>query len=101
MSVFEVEAGLFEGSPNIRARRAAWALFTRGTVSCIVHDTIADIADIADIAASVVRDTAAAGKQLGAFDALIAASALDEGLTLVTLDRDFLRVDGLHMQLWR
>ena len=98
MSVFEVEAGLFEGSPNIRARRAAWALFTRGTVSCIVHDTIADIADIA---ASVVRDTAAAGKQLGAFDALIAASALDEGLTLVTLDRDFLRVDGLHMQLWR
>ena len=78
VSLFEVEAGLFDGGRSIRARRTAWKAMFAGTVSCVVHD------NVADIAARVVRETAATGKQLGALDALIAASALEEDLTLVT-----------------
>lgn len=95
VTIFEVEAGFFDGSPNIRKRRAVWnRLFGLMTYELVTED-------VASTAAKIVRDTARAGKQLASLDALIAATAIEWGLKLCTRDRDFERVKGLKLELWR
>lgn len=95
VTIFEVEAGFFEGSPNIRKRRAVWdRLFRLMTYELVTED-------VASAAAKIVRDTAKAGKQIGALDALIAATAMEWNLTVCTRDLDFKRVKGLKVDLWR
>ncbi len=55
----------------------------------------------AAIAFGHVRATLEAqGQPLGANDMLIAAHALSRGLTLVTADKAFSRVDGLSVEDW-
>ena len=95
ITVFEVEVGLFDGSPNIRRRRGMWERFYTMLTSELVFVTVASIA------ADVVRATAKRGEQIGAMDALIAATALEFDLTLATRDRDFLRVPDLKVEMWR
>jgi tRNA(fMet)-specific endonuclease VapC len=42
------------------------------------------------------------GKPIGAYDVLIAATALVHGLVLVTSNtKEFIRVNGLHLEDWR
>ncbi|MFT3665566.1 type II toxin-antitoxin system VapC family toxin [Piscinibacter sp.] len=95
VSIFEVEVGMIAGSPNIRARRARWERFYR----LLTYELVSD--GVASEAASIVRATAKAGHQLGSMDALIAATAIEWGLTLATRDRDFQRVPGLKVEFWR
>lgn len=64
------------------------------TISELVFD------DIATAAATLVRSTAKRGKQLGAMDAIIAATALENGLILATRDADFDRIPGLKVERW-
>ena len=94
ITMFEVEVGLFDGSPNIRARRARW----RRIVGLSTYELVTD--GIAYEAARIVRTTAKRGHQLGAMDALIAATAMEFDLTLATRDRDFERVPSLKHEFW-
>lgn len=94
ITMFEVEAGLFDGSPNIRARRTRW----RRIVGLTTYELVTD--GIAYEAARIVRSTSKLGQQLGAMDALIAATALEFDLTVATRDRDFDRVPGLKVEFW-
>lgn len=95
VTVFEVEFGLWPGSPNIRARREVWRDFYRGgIVAEMLYDTIAERA------AAVVHQTAALGWQIGKFDAIVAATALHEGLTVAASDKGFNHVRGLKYERW-
>lgn len=95
ITIFEFEAGLFDGSPNIRQRRAMWQRFQ----GLITYELVTD--SIASGGAGIVRATAKAGKQIGALDALIAATALEWDFTLATRDSDYDRVKGLRVEHWR
>jgi predicted nucleic acid-binding protein len=95
VTVFEVEAGLFDGSPDIKARRQKWErLQSLIGLHAVYGQT-------ARKAAQIVRTTSAKGQKLGNLDALIAAVAMENDLVLCTRDRDFLRVPGLRFELWR
>jgi predicted nucleic acid-binding protein len=50
--------------------------------------------------ASIVKDLRAAGRLIPPFDILIASSARQLGLTLLTADRDFLVVPNLRTENW-
>ncbi len=95
ITIFEVEVGQFDRSPNVRRRRARWDQFLKLILTELVTD------GIASQAARIVRETAKRGVQLGAMDALIAATALQWDLTVATRDRDFDRVPGLKVEHWR
>lgn len=55
--------------------------------------------EIAEKTAEIQSDLMLQGKLLGDFDSIIAATAIVSRMTLVTLDRDFSRVDGLNVEL--
>ena len=57
-------------------------------------------ADCVDALVSTRLHLRRVGQPIGDFDLLIAATALTYGLTLVTCDRDVLRVPGLPVEDW-
>ena len=58
--------------------------------------------DVATCAAEIRAQLKAAGTPIGAYDVLIAATALQHGLTMVTANtREFVRVTGLQLENWR
>lgn len=95
ITIFEVEAGLHDGSPNIRRRRAVWDRF----LSILTYELVTD--GVAIEAAKIVRSTAKRGKQIGGMDALIAATAMEWDLTVATRDGDYDRIPGLKVEHWR
>lgn len=95
ITIFEFEAGLIDGSPGIKARKQKWSRF----YELLTYELVTD--GVASDAARIVRDTAKHGHQIGAMDALIAATAIEWDLTIATRDKDFQRVAGLKVELWR
>lgn len=55
----------------------------------------------AEVYAELRHQTDAIGKKLGSNDLMIAAIALQHGLTLVTHDQAFSRIAGLPIEDWR
>lgn len=95
ITIFEVECGLFDGSPGIKRRRAMWNRFFH----MLTYELVTD--GVASAGARIVRETARKGYQLSKLDALIAATALEFDLVVATRDRDFDRVPGLKVEHWR
>lgn len=62
----------------------------------VLDFTVDDAAE----AGKVYRETSADGKRLSEMDALIAGTARNRDLTLVTRDADFERVDDLDLKLY-
>lgn len=96
VTVMEVEFGLALNAA--RARKLApvlRALF--GAVTVAAYDS-ADAHSTAALRAALQKK----GRPIGAYDALIAGSALARGLVLVTSnEREFRRVSGLVVENWR
>ena len=57
---------------------------------------------IAETAGEIKAELERSGNVTGAYDLLIAATAINKGLILVTSNtRDFVKIEGLVMQNWR
>ena len=71
----------------------------------VFHDILSEIppypltTSIMDRYADIRRTLRSANKDIGDIDTLIAATAIEHGLTLVTIDHDFERVPHLKLQL--
>lgn len=96
ISVLEVEYGL----AREKAKARKWAPAMRALLEAVKVLPIAaeDARAIASLRAALERQ----GKPIGAYDVLIAGSALARGLVLVTANsREFERVSGLRVENWR
>ncbi len=89
----ELRLGLAKRPETTKLAQTVEAFLATGSVLAFDSD--------AAIAYGHVRATLEArGQPLGANDMLIAAHALSRGLTLVTADKAFSRVDGLSVEDW-
>lgn len=90
----ELEAGFARSARMAQNERALSEFLAKPFVE-VLEVTIATARHYGRICAALRR----AGKPVPVNDTWIAAAALDCGGTLVTLDRDFLRVEGLEVAL--
>lgn len=96
--LMEYWKGVERADSSLR-RRQRVEFFERATVT---FELLAVTRDTATTAARLWADLARAGTAIGAVDLLIAASALERGWSLVTLDvRHFGRVRGLDVVVAR
>jgi len=96
ISLMEIQYGL-----ALNAARAKKILTPmRGLLKSISH--VSFQYKTAEIAGEIRADLAKAGKPIGAYDILIAATALEHKLILVTSNmKEFKRVPGLVVENWR
>jgi tRNA(fMet)-specific endonuclease VapC len=96
VTVMEIDYGLRLNAALERKLRPVMEAFFR-TVSVLPYDTDAALAT-----AAVRADLKGKGQPIGAYDALIAGSALARGLILVTANTgEFSRIAGLVLEDWR
>lgn len=81
-------------APRGESNRRAWSLLVRDFTVYVPDAEETELA--ADLQISLRRQ----GWQLGTIDALAAVVALRNDLILLTTDRDFSRVPGLHCENW-
>lgn len=96
ISLMEVHYGLaLSPSAAARLRRLVDTFFSK--LDILPFDD-----SMASIAARIRAGLRRKGRPIGAYDVLIAATALDQGLVLVTSNvREFARVDDLVVEDWR
>jgi len=96
ITVMEIEYGL----AHAPARAAKLAPVMRALVGAVA--VLPYSAEDAKASASLRAALERKGRPIGAYDLLIAGSALARGLVLVTSNvREFERVSGLRMENWR
>jgi tRNA(fMet)-specific endonuclease VapC len=96
VSVMEIEYGLALHAE--RARKVAPFVRAMLAAASIIDFGVADASATASVRAALARK----GKPVGAYDLLIAGTALARGLTLVSAnEREFRRISGLTVQNWR
>ncbi len=96
ITAMEVEFGL--ALDPARARRLAPVMRRLLDAVSVIAYEAADARATAGLRAVLQKR----GRPIGAYDALIAGSALARGLVLVTSnEREFARVDGLSIENWR
>jgi predicted nucleic acid-binding protein len=90
----ELELGVqAAGDPDVRARRADTLALARGADPLPVTETVMGCF------ARLVHDCREAGSRPKVLDALIAATAVDNGLPVVTQDADFDTMASAHSSL--
>jgi predicted nucleic acid-binding protein len=94
VSIGELELGVHAATdPDVRAQRADTLALARAADPLPVTETV--MAQFARL----VHDCCANGSRPKVFDTLIAATALDHGLTVLTQDGDFDTIADAHPKL--
>jgi len=90
----ELESGVLSaGDADVRARRADTLAFARSV------DPLAVTESVMGCFARLRRDCREAGVRMNVLDALIAATAIDHGIPVVTQDADFDAMAAAHGDL--